>query len=164
MNKRYPNIIKIALIAGTLDILAAITNYYIRTGRTPEGVFRFIASGAFGRSALTGGTEYIIAGFLFHYLVAFGFTILFFLVYPKIEKWISPFIITAGLVYGLLAWCVMNLVVIPLSNTPSLPPDTTQTITGMLFLMFFIGLPVAMLTKKHYRHERNDTATGRDHR
>ena len=112
----YSSIIKTGLIAGTLDLLAAITHYYIQTGKTPEGVFKFIASGAFGSSAFSGGTEMIIAGILLHYLIAFGFTILFFLVYPKLKQWIAPYITITGFVYGILAWCVMNLLVMPLSN------------------------------------------------
>lgn len=145
----YKSIIVSAVIAGTLDILAAITNYYIRTGNSPEGVFRFIASGAFGRQAFSGGTEYIIAGVIFHYLIAFGFTILFFLLYPYIRKWASPYIITTGLLYGFLAWCIMNLVVLPLSNTPAVKTGFSQQIIGILFLMFFIGLPIAYLSKKY---------------
>jgi hypothetical protein len=144
------SIIKAGLIAGTLDMLAAISNYYINTGKSPEGVFKFIASGAFGSSAFSGGTEMIIAGILFHYLIAFGFTILFFLIYPNLKQWISSYIIITGLVYGIAAWCIMNLFVIPISKTPTLKPDTTQTIIGMLFLMFFIGLPVAIIAKKYY--------------
>jgi uncharacterized membrane protein YagU involved in acid resistance len=150
----YTCIIKAGLIAGTLDILAAITNYYIITGKTPEGVFKFIASGAFGSSAFTGGTEMIVAGILFHYLIAFGFTILFFLIYPKLKQRLSSYIILTGLVYGVIAWCIMNLVVIPISRTPTLKPDTTQTIIAMLFLMFFIGLPVAIITRKHYSNTK----------
>jgi hypothetical protein len=151
MSKLYSSIIKAGLIAGTLDILAAITNYYLRSGKGPEGVFRFIASGAFGRAAFTGGTEYIIAGLLFHYLIAFGFAILFFLIYPKIRHWVSSYIVITGLVYGLIAWCIMNLIVIPSSKTPALPFNLQQMIIGMLFLMCFIGLPIAIVTKKHYQ-------------
>lgn len=146
----YSSIIKAGLIAGTLDILAAVANYYINTGKTPEGVFKFIASGAFGSSAFSGGAEMIIAGILFHYLIAFGFTILFFLIYPKLKQWVSSYIIITGLIYGVIAWCIMNLAILPLSNTPALKPNLIQMIIGMLFLMFFIGLPIAIITKKHY--------------
>jgi hypothetical protein len=144
------SIIKAGLIAGTLDILAAITNYYINTGKPPAGVFKFIASGAFGSSAFSGRTEMIVAGILFHYLIAFGFTILFFLVYPKIKEWVSSYIIITGITYGLLAWCIMNFVVVPLSKTPTLKHDVIQTVINILFIMFFIGLPIAIITRNHY--------------
>jgi hypothetical protein len=156
VNTPYKSIIKTALLAGTLDILAAVINYYYNTGKTPEGVFKFIASGAFGKTAFSGGKEYIIAGLLFHYLIAFSFTILFFLLYPKIKRYASGYIITTGLVYGIVAWCVMNLVVVPMSKTPVIKTDTTQQFIGMVFLMFLVGLPVALMTKKYYSYERND--------
>jgi hypothetical protein len=156
MSNLYKSIIKAGLLAGTLDILAAITNYYINTGKTPEGVFNYIASGAFGKGAFSGGTGYMVAGILFHYLIAFGFTILFFLIYPKIKRYVSGYIITTGLLYGILAWCIMNLIVVPLSKTPVLKPDATQRFIGILFIMFLIGLPIALLAKKHYTYERVD--------
>lgn len=148
--KLYNSIIKAGLIAGTLDITAACTSSYIRTGGLPAAVFRFIARGAFGDAAKTGGTEMIIAGVLFHYLIAFSFTIAFFLIYPKLKQWISSYIIITGLTYGLIAWCIMNLIVVPLSKIPPSQPKTSQIVTGMLFLMCFIGVPVAIFAKKHY--------------
>ena len=37
------------LIAGTLDIAAAITNYMINGGNKPESVLKYIASGLVGK-------------------------------------------------------------------------------------------------------------------
>jgi hypothetical protein len=147
----YSSIIKAGLIAGTLDICAAMLSVYLRTGRGPEGIFRYIARGAFGDTAKTGGTEYIIAGILFHYLIAFGFTILFFLVYPKIKRWVSPYIIITGLIYGVMVWCIMNLIVVPSSNIGMGKFTFTSVTREMLILMFCIGLPVSLLSKKHYQ-------------
>src|SRR5690349_13315935 len=109
--KRYSSIIKAGLIAGTLDICAAMLSVYIRNGVGPEPIFRYIARAAFGDAARTGGTEYIVAGILFHYLIAFGFTILFFWMYPKIKKWFTSSFIITGLMYGIVVWCIMNLVI-----------------------------------------------------
>ncbi|HEX6915566.1 MAG TPA: hypothetical protein VF145_10015 [Chitinophagaceae bacterium] len=157
MNKLYSSIIKAGLLAGTLDILAAINSYYLRRGRGPEGVFRYIASGAFGSKAFTGGGEMIVAGIIFHYLIAFGFTILFFAVYPKVKRIAAINIVITGFVYGLIAWLLMNLLVVPLSNTPPVKQDLTQVITGMLFLMVFIGLPVAFIAGKYFKRSNGAT-------
>jgi uncharacterized membrane protein YagU involved in acid resistance len=151
MSKLYSSIIKAGLIAGTLDICAAMLSVYIRTGKGPEVIFRYIAQGAFGDAAKTGGTEYIIAGILFHYLIAFGFTILFFLAYPKIRKWLSPYYIIAGLAYGIVVWCIMNLIVVPSSNIGMGTFTITSVTREMLILMCCIGLPAAILSKKHYQ-------------
>jgi hypothetical protein len=151
MNKLYSSIIKAGLLAGTLDICAAMLSVYLRTGKGPEVIFRYIARGAFGDAAKTGGTEYIIAGILFHYLIAFGFTILFFLAYSKIKKWISPYYIIAGLAYGIVVWCIMNLIVVPSSNIGMGTFTITSVTREMLILMYCIGLPAAILSKKHYQ-------------
>jgi uncharacterized membrane protein YagU involved in acid resistance len=145
----YKAIIWAGLLAGTLDIIAACTSTYLQTGKPPQAVFRYIASAVFGKSVKDGGVEMIVAGLVFHYLVAFLFTIAFFVLYPKL-KFLSKHIVITGLIYGILAWCIMSLIVIPMSNAAQ-PAFTLQmVITGMLFLMFFIGLPVALLAKKHY--------------
>lgn len=150
----YRSIIKTGLIAGTLDISAAIVSYYIRFGKGPEGIFRYIARAAFGDVAKTGGAEYIVAGILFHYLIAFSFTIAFFLLYPLIKKNFSPYIILTGLVYGIIVWCIMNLLIVPSTKiTPGILTATSIT-REMLILMCCIGLPIAIFTKRHYSHER----------
>ncbi len=76
MKKSFiPSVLKAGFIVGTLDILAAFINYYINTGKSPEPVLKFIASGVFGKSAFTIGNEMLAWGLLFHYGIAFIFTI-----------------------------------------------------------------------------------------
>ena len=67
-----------ALLVGTLDIVAAFVDYWLATGRGPEGVLRYVASGAFGSAAFTGGICMIWYGLLFHYMIAAAWTALFF--------------------------------------------------------------------------------------
>src|SRR3954447_24185482 len=109
MTKRNAKIIQAGLIAGTLDILSAFIYYYIRTGKTNFLViFKFIASGIFGKEAGEGGTGMILTGFILHYAIAFAFTFFFFWLYPKVNIMSKNRIVTA-IVYGLFVWCVMNL-------------------------------------------------------
>lgn len=141
------------LIAGTMDITAACIQYYIRTGNGPEGVLRFVASGALGKNAFTGGTEMPVLGLLFHYLVAFIFTIIFFWFYPRLKvmqgnKWIT------GLVYGMIVWAVMNLLVLPLSAAPAIPFVLKKAAVAMLILMCCIGLPISLIANKHYLYKK----------
>jgi len=157
--KLYRSIIKAGLLAGTLDISAAMITHYIRFGKGPEGIFRYIARGAFGENAKTGGAEYIIAGILFHYLIAFGFTILFFFIYPKIRQWVSSHIGFTGLTYGIIVWCIMNLVIVPSSKIVPAALTLSSVTREMLILMFCIGLPIAIFAKHYYTlkaHEINN--------
>lgn len=88
-------------IAGTLDIAAAITMYAIRSGGKPIRVFQYIASAVFGRKAFSGGLMMAFWGLIFHFIIAYAFTIFFFLVYPKINL-LSKNIVVTGIIYGLL--------------------------------------------------------------
>lgn len=136
-------------VAGLMDIAAAIISYYIRTQNEPTKLFQFIASGVFGKEAFTGGTTMVLLGLLFHFMLAYIFAIAFYLIYPKI-KLLSRNKIITGIVYGAIVWVIMNLVVLPLSNTPKLPFDPTQAAIGMAILMVCIGLPISLIVHRHY--------------
>lgn len=143
-------IFKTGLIAGSLDITAACMQFYIRTGKGPGNVLRYVASGVFGRKAFTGGVPMACWGLFFHYLIAFGFTIFFFWIYP-VTRLVSKSTIITGLFYGAFAWAVMNLLVVPISNIKPLPVfDISRAFTAMLILMFCIGLPISILISRYY--------------
>lgn len=120
MNGAIGTILKTGLLAGTLDILCALIQFYIKTGKDPAIVLGFIASGVFGKTALTGGTLMAFAGLFFHFVIAFIWTIFFFLLYPKIS-FLSKNKFLSGFGYGFFIWIVMTRIVVPLSNTPKIP-------------------------------------------
>src|SRR5205085_9488017 len=77
-------ILATGLLAGTLDAIAAIVNYTINGGKLPSKIFQYIASGAVGPQAFTGGAGMIILGIVLHYTIAMSFTLFFFLIFPGI--------------------------------------------------------------------------------
>lgn len=146
----WRQILPIGLIAGTMDISAAFIQAYMVSGVSPLRVLRFVASGVFGTSALTGGTGTALWGLLFHYLIAMSWAALFFLLYPSIRK-VSTNWILNGVVYGVVVWLLMNLIVVPLSNTPPrVIPWNLQTFISMGIIIVCIGLPIALLVKRSY--------------
>lgn len=137
-------------VAGTLDILAAFTAYsLIFSNVSPLRILQSIASGVFGQAAFAGGAQTAFFGLLFHYIIAFSWTVFFFLVFPYI-----PFLrkqkIIGGLIYGVFVWIMMNLVVLPLSNVNRQPFTLSGVLIGAVILMLFIGLPISLLVHKHY--------------
>lgn len=137
------------LLVGTLDILSAIVDYYIATGKGPAGIFKYIASAILGNEAFTtGGTEIILLGLFLHYLIAFLFTIFFVFLYIRTNLSLRSKLVV-GILYGILIWAIMNLMVVPLSQTPK-PPVVVlwKLVKAMLILIFMIGLPLAFLTEK----------------
>lgn len=153
-SKATPTILLAGLVAGTLDITAACTQYYINTGKGPGNVLRYVASGVFGKKAFAGGVPMAACGLFFHYIIAFGLTIFFFWLFPKV-KLLSKNIIVTGLLYGIFAWMVTVLVIVPLSNTPPPAPfDIRKAAIAMLILMFCIGLPIALIISRYYSKKR----------
>ena len=142
-------IIKAGTIAGTLDILCALAQFYIRTGKNPVVVLKFIASGIFGKAALAGGAEMALLGLLFHFIIAFTWTVIFFQFYPQITR-VAKSKFAAGLLYGLFIYAIMTRVVLPLSNTPKIPFNPVQAVIGIVILMFAVGLPISFIVSRFY--------------
>ena len=151
--KNFNTILKAGLLVGTLDILAACLNFFINTNKEPSVVFKFIASGVFGTKAFSGGTLMIIAGLVFHYIIAIGFTFLFFLLYPKIRSVVKNNIVI-GILYGAFVWCVMKFIVVPLSSTPPQPFTYSGAAIAMGILIVCIGIPLAIIASKSHRTNR----------
>lgn len=145
-------IVTIGIMAGTLDGLAAVLMYFISTAKDPLNVFRFIASGIFGKDAFAGGVLMAMTGLLFHYLIAIGWTGLFFLAYQKLSL-LTRSVIILGVGYGIFVWLMMNLIVVPLSRVPSMPITAQGAGTGILILILCVGLPVSIFTRRFYRNK-----------
>jgi hypothetical protein len=91
--------------------------YSLQTTKDPLNVFRFIASGVFGSLAFSGGVPMAFRGIGFHYIIAAGWTILFFWLEGRFLFVTTNWIIS-GVIYGIFVWLMMNLDVVPLSLVP----------------------------------------------
>jgi hypothetical protein len=137
------------LLAGTLDISSALIWVAIRSGKSPVPVFNYIASAIFGKDAYTGGMPMIIAGFLFHYFIALVFSLLLFLSYPGIHRFIkNKFLV--GILFGLFNWAVMTLAVVPLTRIPARPFNLSNALINIGILMLAIGIPVSLIAHHYY--------------
>ncbi|WP_153797952.1 hypothetical protein [Foetidibacter luteolus] len=143
-----------ALLAGTLDILAAIIMFTSATGKSPVIVLQFIASGVFGKAAFSGDPMMPVWGTLFHYMIATGFTLLYFWLYPK-TKLLRQNIFTSAVIYGIFVWAVMNLLIVPLSKTSPVPFDAARAVQAVLVLIICIGLPIAFIASRYYKRKAN---------
>jgi hypothetical protein len=141
-----------ALVAGTLDGLAAITSYLLQGGSRPASIFKFIASGVVGRPALAGGNETVALGVLLHFFIATLFTVFYFLIFPAFRM-PARHPLLSGVAYGIFVWLVMNLVVLPLSEAPALVHSWKKVTLGVSILILCIGIPVAYLSRKYYLYK-----------
>ncbi|MEP6683871.1 MAG: hypothetical protein ABJA35_11450 [Parafilimonas sp.] len=140
------------LLAATLDILAASTDYYIQSGKGPQGVLKFIASGIFGEAAFSGGSEMIWLGLLFHYIIVLVFTLFFYLLYSRLTFLHKSIFLTAVL-YAIFTWSIMTLIVVPLSNTPKFAFSAVKAIKNIVILIFTIGLPLSIIIKNFFNKQ-----------
>lgn len=149
-------IILAGFVAGTLDILAAFTSFYLNTGKNPLIILRYIAGKLIGKdAAYAGGAEMLLLGLLMHYLIAFTFTIFFFWLYPRI-KFLSKSVILTTFIFGIIAWVVMNLIMLPLFvHTPFHPAKWINPVRECLILVCMIGLPVTLFAKNYYSRFAN---------
>ena len=138
------------LIAGTMDITGATLWFMIRTGNSPIRVLEFIASAAFGREqAFSGNILMSVAGLFLHYFIAYSWTCLFFLTYPKIGLLrANRFIV--GIIYGVFVWTMMNLVVLPMTRIPASPFDPKGAAIAAFILVLCIGLPISIMSHGYY--------------
>lgn len=138
------------LVAGTLDMIGAIISYTANGGKNPTVIFQYIASALLGKSAYGGGTGVIIIGVLLHYLIAFIFTLFFFIIFPKIKMLPSNTLIIA-IVYGIFVWFVMNRIVIPyFTKLDPVTFDIKKASIAAFILILCIGFPVVTAAKKYY--------------
>jgi uncharacterized membrane protein YagU involved in acid resistance len=142
------------LVVGTLDALDAIVFFGLRSGTTPMRIFQGIAGGWLGRSVgatspFAGGLSRAALGLATHYFIAFGIVTTYFVISRRLRL-LTRHPIPCGLVYGLLAYLVMNRVVIPLSaiGGPAAWPVLPVLANGLLIHAFGVGLPSAIFAAR----------------
>jgi hypothetical protein len=145
-------------VAGTLDILAAFTQFYINTGKSPLVILNYIASAAFGKeTAYAPGAGMQLTGLAFHYIIAYGLTVFFFWLYPRWNA-LSRSVVLTAIGYGLFAWCVTNLVIVPLSYINKFPSNPKNMVIAALILICMIGLPLTLFARNYFGRTEDSKA------
>jgi uncharacterized membrane protein (GlpM family) len=133
------------LVVGTLDILDAFIFFGLR-GASPVRILQSIAAGLLGREAFQGGVGTALLGAALHFTIAFAIVGLYFLASRRAPVLIRHAIVF-GLLYGIVAYFVMNYVVIPLSAANRGPFSLPVFVNGILIHMFGVGLPAALFAR-----------------
>ena len=151
MNNPFKAIFWGGLIAGTLDIVAACLTAWFRASVTPTRVLQSVASGVLGATAYSGGAKTAVLGLALHFLIATVWTIIFYIASRKLRFLVERPAVW-GLIYGVVVYAVMNFIVLPLSLFPQRGTATlTGRAIGLVIIMFFIGLPIAMIVRRFSR-------------
>ncbi len=145
----WKQIFKTTLLAGSLDITAACIQAYATNGTTPDIILKYVASGLLGKDAFAGGYGTMVIGLLFHFIIAFACTLVFFLLYPKL-KFLHRSVLLNSFFIALIAWAVTTQIIIPLSEIKPGVFNLKKVAIAVAILFVCIGLPVAIAAKKYY--------------
>jgi hypothetical protein len=150
MSPFFKRVLLIGLLAGFLDITYAYLDVYVHSGRFFTKMFQYVAGGALGlTTSMQGGVPVMLLGIFFHFFIAFSFTLFFFLLYRKSKiSALNPYVL--ALLYGIFIWCVMNLVVVPLSALPARPINYAKGAFDALMFGLTFGLPLVFGARRFF--------------
>ena len=133
------------LVVGAIDLIDAIVFFGLR-GVRPIRIFHSIAAGLLGRSAFQGGLATALLGAFLHFFIALAIVSVFYLASTRVRA-LTRHAVISGLLYGVVAYTLMNLVVLPLSaaGRPTFPLPVL--VNGLLIHMFGVGLPSALFAR-----------------
>ena len=90
MNRFLKAVLLTGLFVGTTDLTSAYVSQWIKTGKYAEKMLNYIAGGALGlETSIPGGNGAALLGLFFHYFISLSFTLLFFLLLPRVKFWRS---------------------------------------------------------------------------
>ena len=141
-------ILTATLIAGTLDILAAVVLSSVY-GNGPLPMLRYVASGPFP-AATQMGLAGSLLGLAVHFALMAIMATIFVIAAGKLRAlWQKP--VLWGVLYGLATYAVMNWLVVPLRFHTPLPPSTRAIVTQLFCHIVLVGIPIALVTARHFR-------------
>lgn len=158
MKAFWKRVLLTALLVGTADLTAAYIDQFIKTGKFADKMLYYIAGGGLGlETSMQGGFWIGLLGLFFHYFIAFSFTLLFFLAYPRLKlQYLSrPVLYILGFLYGPFVGLFMKFIVLPLTRLPQGPFVFEKAIIGWLILSIAIGIPLAISARGYYGKRQN---------
>lgn len=112
-------------------------------------MWQYIASGALGLVAFEGGIATALLGVFFHLIISFVISGVFIVSADRIPL-LRRYAIAGSLLYGFGVFIVMNLIVIPLSAAPPLPPPAMPwLIEAIIEHIVLVGLPLGILVRRN---------------
>ena len=135
------------LLAGLGDITFAFVVNGLR-GVGPVPVLQSVAGGLLGAAARDGGLLTAALGGVLHFLIAFIWATVFWLLSRKL-RFLVRHPVVCGLVYGQEVYFFMYFVVLPLSAVYfNLTYTTFSVLLNSAGHMLLVGLPIALAASK----------------
>ncbi|HEV2862288.1 MAG TPA: hypothetical protein VGX48_14855 [Pyrinomonadaceae bacterium] len=145
--RAFETIVYGGLAVGVLDGLFALVFYGLVMGAKTPRIFQSVAAGLLGASAFEGGVKTFLIGVLLHFVVATCIAAVYYAASLKLPVLIRRAVV-CGLVYGLIAYLVMNYVVVPLSAIGWRPFSFKSFLPAFVAHAPLVGLPVALVARR----------------
>jgi uncharacterized membrane protein YagU involved in acid resistance len=134
------------MVAGTTNLLAAAAIF----GGTMTHGFQMIAAGVLGEKAFSGGLEAAVLGAALHFAISIAAAVLYLWAALRYRALIRHWLV-GGVVFGVLAYLVMNLVVVPLSNAANPDFSLSMIVKELLAHTVLFGVPIAGIVRAFAR-------------
>jgi len=140
------------LIAGALDIAFAIS-FAAYNGTAPLQLLQIVASGAFGKAALSGGLPMAAFGLAAHFGLSVAWATMYLFLAQSMPQLAVRHAIVGGVAFGVLVFLAMRLVVLPLSAFPfPVRFEPVATFLDLLSHTFLFGVPIALAIRRTIRN------------
>lgn len=143
-------VLSTGLALGVLDAVDGVAFFGLTAGQNPIQVLQYIASGALGASAYTGGLATAAAGALLHFAISFVVAAVFVAAYVRLAV-VRDNVVAVGMFYGAAVWAVMNLMVLPQSAIGPTPLTAVGVIHGVVGHVLTVGLTGALVARRVLR-------------
>jgi uncharacterized membrane protein YagU involved in acid resistance len=145
-----------ALLIGTLDLIDAFV-FFGYLGVPAIRIPQSIASGFLGQLAYHDGMISAAFGIILHYLIAFSIAGTYFYISGELPLYRRP--ILSGAIYGIAVYCVMNYIVIRISNFYPQPHFAVRPfINGIIGHILLIGIPLALIARRYVQGPKKKNA------
>jgi uncharacterized membrane protein YbhN (UPF0104 family) len=139
-------VIVATVACGTLDATAATTQAAL-LGVPAQRVWQTVASGILGPRAFERGWRSGTLGLALHFIISFIIATIYVLASQRL-----PFLLkhplTAGALYGIAVYGVMNYIVLPLSRRAKRPFNRNFALTQLVIHISIVGWSIAL--SAHY--------------
>ncbi len=145
--RAFETIVYGGLAIGILDGLFALIFYGLILGVKPLRIFQSVASGLLGQAAFEGGWPVFWLGVLLHFIVASCVALVYYLASSQLKVLLNHPVIS-GLIYGIIAYFVMNYAVLPLSAAHQGRFHLAYVLPEIIGHALLVGLPVALIARR----------------
>lgn len=134
------------IVAGTTNLVAAGAIF----GGTMMHGFQMIASGVLGEHAFRGGLNAAVLGAVLHFAISIAAAALYLRAALRHRALTRHWLVGGG-VFGVLAYLVMNVIVVPLSNAAGPDFSLGMIVRELVAHTVLFGVPIAGIVRAFVR-------------